>query len=66
MEQNRKKHHFLEFYSPRAISQNHRIVEVVKDLLRLSCPTPMLKQSHLDPAVQDYVQTAYTVLKVCW
>ena len=33
--------------------QNHRVVEVGRDLWRSSVPTPLLKQGHLEPVAQD-------------
>lgn len=37
-------------------SHNHRLGEVERDLWRSSCSTPLLKQGHLQPVVQVYVQ----------
>lgn len=44
-------------------SQNNRIVEVGLDLRRSSDPTPLLKQRHLKPVAQDYVQIAFECFK---
>lgn len=38
---------------------NHKMVEVGRDLWRLSGPSTLLKQSHLQLIVQDHVQTAF-------
>ena len=40
-------------------SQNHKMVEVGRHLWRSSCPTPLLKQGHLQAVAQDHVQTAF-------
>lgn len=43
----------------------HRIpetAEVDKILWRSSCPNPQLKQGHLQPAAQDFVQTSFEYL----
>ena len=37
-------------------SRHHRLVEVGRDLWRSLCPTPLLKQGHLDTVAQDHVQ----------
>jgi len=39
------------------------MVGVGTDLLRSSCPTPLLKQDHLEPAAQDQIQTAFEYLQ---
>ena len=44
-------------------AQNHRIVEVGRDLWRSSGPTTLLKQGHLEQVVQDCVQTAFEYLQ---
>jgi len=44
-------------------SQNHRLVEVGRDLRRSSCPTLLLKQVHLEPVAQDNVQMAFEYLQ---
>lgn len=38
-------------------TQNHWMVEVVRDLWRSSGPPPLLKQGHLEEVAQDLVQT---------
>jgi len=35
------------------------MAEVGRDLWKASCPTPLLKQGHLEPAAQDHVQKAF-------
>lgn len=35
--------------------QNHRIVDVGRDLWRSSCSTPLLKKGHLQQVVQEHV-----------
>jgi len=40
------------------VTQNHRMVEVERDLWRSSGPTPLLKQGDLELAAQDHDQTA--------
>ena len=35
------------------------MVEGGRDIWRSSCPTPLLKQGHLDPVAQDRVQIAF-------
>ena len=42
--------------------QNHRVVEVRRDLWRASGPTPLLKQGHPEPVAQDHVQTDFQYL----
>ena len=37
-------------------SQNHRMVEVGRDLWISSSPNPLLKQDHLEHVAQDHVQ----------
>jgi len=44
-------------------SQNHRIVDVGRDLCRIFCPAPLLKQDHLDPIAQYQVQTGFDYLQ---
>jgi len=44
-------------------SQNHRTVEVGRDLRRSSGPTPLLKQGHLEQAAQACVQAAFEYLQ---
>ncbi|KAK4806816.1 hypothetical protein QYF61_005612 [Mycteria americana] len=39
------------------------MVEVGRDLWRLSCTTPLLKQGYLEPVAQDHVQTAFEYLQ---
>lgn len=41
------------------LSQNHTIVEVGKDLWRLSCSALLLKQGHLDLVAHDHVQSDF-------
>ena len=36
-----------------SVSQNHRRVEVGRDIWKSSGPTPLLKQDHLEPVAQD-------------
>ena len=45
------------------LSQNHRTVEVGRDLWRSSRPNPLLKQGHLQLVVQDCVQVASEYLQ---
>lgn len=48
------------------LSQNHkthRMVEVGRDLLRLSCPTLLLKIGHLEQAAHDPVWIAFEYLQ---
>jgi len=40
-------------------AQNHRTAEIAWDFCGSSGPTPLLTQGHLQPAAQDYVQTAF-------
>lgn len=40
-------------------SQNSRMIEVGRDLWRSSGSIPLLKQGHLEPVVQYYVQTDF-------
>jgi len=44
-------------------AQNHRLTEVGRDLWRSSGPTPLIKQGHLEPVVQDHVQTGFEYLQ---
>jgi len=44
------------------ISKNHSMFEIGKDLWRSSCPTALLKQHHLEPVAQGYVQMAFKYL----
>ena len=44
-------------------SQNHRIVEVGRDLCGSPSPTPLLKQGHLQQAAQDRVQVGLEYLQ---
>lgn len=39
--------------------QNHRVVEVGRNLWRSSGPTPLLKWGHPEPVAQDPVQMAF-------
>jgi len=39
------------------------MVQVGRQLYRQSCPTPVLKQGHLEPVVQDSVQLAFKYLQ---
>jgi len=48
---------------PEAHKQNHRTVEIGKDLWTLSGPTTMLKQGHLEPTAQDCIQAAFQYLQ---
>jgi len=41
-----------------ALSQNHKIVEVGRDLWRSPGPNPLLKQGHLELVAQDHIHTA--------
>jgi len=41
------------------ISQNYRLAEVGRDLWRETAPTLLLKQGHLEPVDQDYVQMGF-------
>lgn len=43
-------------------TQNHRMVEVGRDLYRSSGPNPLLKQGHLKPVAQDHVQMIFHCL----
>jgi len=36
-------------------AQNHRMIEVERDLCRSSGPNPLLKHGHLELAAQDHV-----------
>jgi len=45
------------------LSQNNRKAVVGRDLWRSSCPTPLLKQDHLEWLAQDHVQMAYQYLQ---
>lgn len=40
-------------------SQNHKMVEVGRNLCRSSDPTRLLKQDHLEHIAQDHVQVAF-------
>ena len=44
-------------------SQNHRMVEVGRDLWRSSGPTPVLKQGHLELVAQAHGQMAFEYLQ---
>ena len=44
-------------------SQNHRTVEVGRDLQWSSDPTPLLKQGHLQPLAQDQFQMVFEYLQ---
>ena len=44
-------------------SQNHRMLEVVRDLWGSSSPTPLPKQGHLQQAAQDCVQAGLEYLQ---
>lgn len=45
------------------ISQNHRIVELGRDLQRSSDATPLLKQGHIEPVAQYHGQMAFEYLQ---
>ena len=52
---------------PRApCSQNHRMVEVERNLWRSSCATPLPKQDHQEQVVHDRVQMAFDHLQGWW
>lgn len=40
---------------------NYRMVEVGRDLLRSSCPGPLIRQGHPEPVAQDHVQASLLV-----
>jgi len=42
-------------------SQNHRMVEVGRDLCGSSSPTPLPKQGHLQQAAQDRIQVVVNI-----
>lgn len=44
-------------------SDNSRLFEAGRDLCRSSGPTPLLKQGHLEPVVQDYAWMAFQYLQ---
>jgi len=44
-------------------SQNHRMLEVGRDLCGSSSPTPVPKQGHLEQAAQDLVQAGLEYLQ---
>jgi len=44
-------------------SQNHRMAEAGRDLWRSFCPTPLLKQGHLELVAQDNVRMAFEYLQ---
>jgi len=44
-------------------SQNHRMFRVGRDLCGSSSPTPLLKQGHLQQAVEDFVQVGLEYLQ---
>jgi len=53
----------LKFF-PGSVAQNHRIVEVGRDLQSSSGPTSLLKQGHLKLVSQDCVQTDFEYLQI--
>ena len=46
------------------LHDNGRLSEVGRDFWRSSCPAPLLKQGHLDPVVQNCIQTTFESLQV--
>ena len=46
----------LQYSQSKIVSQNHRIVDIGRDLWGPSSPTPMPKQGHLEQDAQDHIQ----------
>lgn len=42
--------------------ENHRIIDVGKDLLKSPCPNPLLKSGQLEQVAQDHVQWGFKYL----
>lgn len=49
----------------KAISQNHRVVGVGRDLWRASSPTPLPKQVHPELVAQDHLQGGFWISTAC-
>jgi len=49
----------LLFPLPLKASQNHRMIEVGRDLWQTRGPTPLLKQGHLELVARDCIQEGF-------
>jgi len=51
------------FSDTEGLLENHRMVEVVRELWRSSGSPPLLRQGHLEQVTQAYVQMAFEYLQ---